>query len=323
MAQEAGRNIKLGIFVLTGTVFLIAILYMMGAKHSLFGSTFRVSAEFHNVNGLMAGNNVRFGGINVGTVENVEIISDSTINVIMVIEEKNKPYIKKDAQASIGTDGLMGNKLVNINSTGIAGVASVEENDKLKTLRAIETDEMLRTLNTTNDNIKYITADLRKITQKINSRNTLWSILMDTVVAENVKQAIVNIKLTGSRSAIITGDLQNIVQHIKDGKGFAGTLLTDTSMSGKLEHTMVKLDQVGDKMAVITGDLSNISKRINNGEGAIGMLVMDTAFVHDLKSALKNVNGGAEGFKDNMDALKHNIFLRKYFRKREQKTTKK
>ncbi len=321
MSKEIGRNVGLGIFVSVGTLFLMVILYMMGEKKDFFRSSFKISSEFHNVNGLIAGNNVRFGGINVGTVESVEINTDSTILVVMVIEDKDKKFLKKDAIASIGTDGLMGNKLININSSGIAGSALIEENDKLAALRPIESDEMLRTLNTTNDNIKYISSDLRKMTQKINSRNTLWSLLTDTVVAENVKQAIVNIKLTGSRSAIITGDLRNIVQHIKEGKGFAGTLLTDTSMSGKLEQTMIKLDKVGDKMAVITGDLSNISKRINNGEGAIGMLVMDTTFVRDLKSALKNVNGGAEGFKDNMDALKHNIFLRKYFRKKEKQST--
>lgn len=317
MAKELGHNIKLGIFVLAGTIFLMVILYLMGEKKRLFGSTFRVTAEFNNVNGLMTGNNVRFGGINVGTVENIEIANDSSILVTMLIEEKVRKFIKKDAIAAVGTDGLMGNKLVNINGSGVAGVACLEENDRLASRRPIETDEMLRTLNTTNDNIAAITTDLKKITQRINSRNTLWSLLMDTVVADNVKQAIVNIKLTGSRSAIITGDLATIVEHVKMGKGVAGSLLTDTSLSGKLESTVVKLDKVGDKMAVVTGDLSKISERINKGEGAIGMLVMDTVFVHDLKSAVKNADSGAAGFRDNMEALKHNFFLKKYFRKKE------
>lgn len=317
MANETKHNIKLGIFVLAGTLFLMVILYLMGEKRSLFGSTFRISAEFNNVNGLMSGNNVRFGGINVGTVEDVQINSDSTILVTMLIEEGVKQYIHKDARASIGTDGLMGNKLVNINSSGQAGSAPVEEGYRLATVRPIETDEMLRTLNTTNENIKVITADLRKITQRINSRNTLWSLLMDTVVAENVKDAIVSIKLTGVRSATITGDLERIVAHVKQGKGMAGALLTDTSLSGKIETTLIRLDKVSDKMATISGDLSAVSGRINKGEGAIGMLVMDTTFVRDLKSAVKNAGDGAAGFKDNMEALKQNSLLKKYFRKME------
>ena len=88
----------------------------MGSKQNLFGSTFSISANFYNVNGLMQGNNVRYAGIDVGTVESITIINDTSVKVVMVIEKKIQPYIKKNALASIGTDGLMGNKLVNINS---------------------------------------------------------------------------------------------------------------------------------------------------------------------------------------------------------------
>src|SRR3989337_310265 len=111
MSKEFSRNIRLGIFVLAGTAFLIMLLYFIGSKQNLFGSTFRISAQFYSVNGLMPGNNVRFAGIDVGTVERVEIISDSTVSVTMLIEEKVRHYIKKNAVAIVGTDGLMGNKL--------------------------------------------------------------------------------------------------------------------------------------------------------------------------------------------------------------------
>ncbi len=68
MNNAASRNIRLGIFVIAGLAFLITVLYMVGEKRSLFGSTIKISAQFYNVNGLMAGNNVRFSGVNVGTV---------------------------------------------------------------------------------------------------------------------------------------------------------------------------------------------------------------------------------------------------------------
>lgn len=101
---------------MAGTAFLIAVLYLIGAKRSLFSDTFKISAEFYNVNGLMSGNNVRFSGINVGTVESVNIVSDSSVLVVMLIEDKVKSYIKKNSVATVGTDGLMGNKLININA---------------------------------------------------------------------------------------------------------------------------------------------------------------------------------------------------------------
>lgn len=322
MAKETTRNLRLGIFIIITTAFLIGALYLIGDKQNLFGNTFRLSAEFYNVNGLMQGNNVRFAGIDVGTVESVEIISDSSVKVVMVIEEKVKKFIKKNAVVSVSTDGLMGNKLVNINSMG-NHTASVEDGDVLQSLRPIETDEMLRTLNATNENIQVISSNLKNITQKINSRNSLWSLLMDTVVAENVKNAIVNIKLTGSRTAIITGDLSAIVQDIKNGKGTVGALLTDTTISSKLEQTIVDIQVVSNEMAVVTGDLKNISKKIKSGEGAVGTLLMDTAFASNLNKSMKNINEGSAKFTDVMEGLKHSYFLRRYFRKQEKEKAEK
>lgn len=322
MAKEISRNIRLGALVITGACLLIVSLYLIGVKQNLFGSTFRIHAKFHNVNGLMSGNNVRFSGINVGTVESVEIIDDSSVNVTMVIEEKVRIYIKKNSIASVGTDGLMGNKLVNINSYKNHS-KSIEEGDVLKTNRPIETEEMFRTLNSTNDNLKYITNDLKNITKKINSQNTLWSILMDTVVAENVKQAIVNIKLTGNRTAIITGDLSKIIQEVKAGKGTVGALLTDTMFSNKFNQAIVDIKIITDSMALVSGDLRNISKGINNGKGVIGTLLMDTTLVNNLNKSMENIKSGSEGFSENMEALKHNFLLRKYFKKKEKEKLKK
>lgn len=321
MAKDIFKNIRLGIFVLGGTVFLIAALYIIGNKQNLFGNTFRISAEFYNVSGLMAGNNVRFSGIDVGTVESVEIANDSSVRVVMVIEENIRKYIKKNALASVGTDGLMGNRLVNINSIKDHS-ESVEEGDILQTLRPIEQDEMIRTLNSTNENMKAITSNLRTITDRINSKNSLWSILMDTVVAENVKTAIVNIKIASSSSAMLTGNLKSISDDIKNGKGSLGALITDTTLSGKINQVIVKLDRVSDTVAFITGDFSNIAKRLEQGQGSVGVLLKDTTFVHNLNTSINNINKGTIILNEDLEALRHSWPFRKYFRKKEKEKLK-
>ena len=319
MGKEIARNIKVGIVVVLGTILIIYGLYVIGNKQHIFGSTFRISTQFYDVNGLMAGNNVRLAGIDVGTVESVEITSDSTVNVVMMIENRVKKFIKKNAIAGIGTDGLMGNKLVNINSSGIKA-DYIQEGDVLKSIQPFESDEMLRTLNTTNENMKYVTTDLKMITQKINSSKTLWSLLMDTVWAENVKSTIVNIKLTSHRSAVITGDLSSIVKNVQAGKGSIGSLITDSGVSEKLDHTMIEIQQITNKMAVITGDLSSVTGKLKNGDGVIGTLLMDTALVNNLNTSMKNIKDGTQGFNENMEAMKHSIFFRKYFKKKKVKT---
>jgi len=322
MEKTLTKNIRLGLFVLLGTGLLIYALYMIGSKRNLFGSTFRISAIFHNVNGLMAGNNVRFDGIDVGTVESVKILNDTSVKVTMVIEADVKKFIRNDALAGIGTDGLMGNKLVSINSVS-NDAPVIKQNDTIKTVRPIEMDDMLRTLNRTNNNIATITDNLRTITGRVNSPNTLWSLLMDTIVADNVKEAIVNIKVTGKNSAQISGDLSSIVKSIKEGKGSVGAVLTDTSFSGELRQSVVNVKLISSRAATITGDMSNIIAKADSGNGMVGRLLMDTAFVPNLNKGMQNINNDTKGLGEVIEALKHSVFLRGYFKKQEKEKQKK
>ncbi len=314
MEKEPNKNIKLGLFVIVGTAFLIIAMYFIGAKQNLFSRTFRIYVNFHNVDGLQAGNNVRFAGIDVGTVEAVDIQSDSSVQVSLIIEDEYKSYIKKNALASIGTDGLMGNKLVNINSSHDPGL-SIEEGDVLASVHPIETDEMLRTLNKTNNDVSTIARNLRIITERVNNSNTLWSILTDPAVAENVKNAIVSIKITGERTAVISGDLSRIVASVRNGKGTLGALITDTAISHQIKQTIVKIQLVSDTMAYISGDLKYITGKIRNGEGAVGTVLMDTTFAGNLNKSVIDIRKATSGLTASMEALKNSFLLRKYFRK--------
>jgi phospholipid/cholesterol/gamma-HCH transport system substrate-binding protein len=322
MAQETSKNIRLGAFVLLGTVLLIFSLYFIGTKQNLFGSTFELRSQFKNVNGLMPGNNVRFTGIDVGTVKSIKIINDSTVDVTMIIEDKVQAFIKKNSIAMVGTDGLMGNKLININSSNESS-PSVEDGDVIVSKSPLGTDDMMRTLNITNENVKEITIDLKNIVHRLNSPNTLWSILMDSVVADNLKQAIVNIKVTGENTAIITGDLNRIVKHIKEGKGTLGALIADTTMAVKLNQSIVNIKLITDSIALVTGDMRYITTKVKKGEGGIGTVLMDTTFVNNLNATMKNVRSGTKNFDEDMEALKHNILLRNYFKKKNKPSKKK
>ena len=269
----------------------------------------------------MPGNNVRFTGIDVGTVKSVEIINDSTVNVTMLIENKVQAFIKKNSIAMVGTDGLMGNKLINILTSNELS-ESVGDGDFLKSKNPIGTDEMMRTLSITNENVKDITVGLKNIVNKLNSPNTLWNILMDTIVADNVKQAIVNIKVTGDRTAIITGDLSRIVTHIKSGKGTIGALITDTSISFKLKQSIVNIKLITDSLALVSGDMHYITSKIKKGEGAIGTILMDTTFVKNLNKSMDNINNGSKNFNEDLEALKHTILLKNYFKKKAKENNK-
>ncbi len=322
MHKRTLNNVQLGLFVLVGITFLIVALYLIGNNRNLFNKTFQINATFYKVNGLMKGNNVRFSGIDVGTVKRVEIISDSSVMVTMIIENDIQRFIKKTAVASMGTDGLMGNKLVNIEN-GTVFAESVLGGDTIKALKQIETDKMLRTLDLTNENLLMITSDLKNITQKVNGKNTLWSILMDTVIADNVKQAISGLRTTTKNTAMFTQNLNSLLHDVKDGKGMLGYLTSDTTSVARLESSLVQINEASERAATVTKDLKQVTEKIKRGEGPVGILLSDTVFSHDLSKSMRNIRISSEKLSENMEAMKHNFLFKGYFKDQEKKAREK
>lgn len=315
MANTKSQNIRLGIFILIGTILLIIALYFIGSRQNLFGKTFVLKARFENVNGLMEGNNVRFSGIDVGTVKDVEIINDSTVEVTMIIEEKVRKFIKKNAVASVGTDGLMGNKLVNI-IVMKGNFKSVEDGDELETVAPLDLADALTTLNATNKNLVSITDNLVDFTNQISEENTLWKLLSDSTVATDVKTAVMNLKNTSAQSLMIAKDLKKISNEIKNGKGMAGTLINDTTFSAQLENTIGKLEKFGDSLNMVSSDISAIVDDLKKGKGSAGKLLNDTTLIHQLTKSLVEIEKGAAGFEQNMEALKTSWPFKRYFKKK-------
>jgi phospholipid/cholesterol/gamma-HCH transport system substrate-binding protein len=172
MAKKIANNVRLGLFVLSGLFILILLLYMIGKSQNMFGAKYTLKARFENVQGLVPGNNVRYGGIVAGTVKDVHIVNDTTIEVVMLIKLAMKDFIRQDAVASIGTDGLMGNKLVNITPSG--NPAPLAPNGGLiSSKKPVDTDEMLRLLNSTNRDIAIIADNLKQTIERVNNSTSL------------------------------------------------------------------------------------------------------------------------------------------------------
>lgn len=317
-ANKQIDNVKLGLFVFAGLLFLIFSLYMIGRNRSLFGATFTISARFSNVNGLVPGNNVRYSGIDVGTVDQIELINDSSVRVTMLIDKSARGHIRTNALASIGTDGLMGNKLISIKS--MPGQAdAVEDGDEIQTRKPVETDEMLQTLNTTNDNIAVISRNLKEITTKLNSRNSLWNFLSDTLIVQDMKKAVRSIREAGANTVRFTDEAARLVHNLESGQGLANKLFTDTTMTRQLRSSLSEIQKASQDLSVTTAQLKETIAKAGEGKGTLGVLLSDTAAANNLRRTLKNVEQGTSRFNENMEAMKHNWLFRGYFKDQEKK----
>jgi phospholipid/cholesterol/gamma-HCH transport system substrate-binding protein len=194
MENKKRNQVKLGVFVsITVTLFILGI-YFIGQRQKLFSSTFHISGIFSDISGLQVGNNVRFSGINVGIIDHIEQITDTTVRVEMQIVEDSRKFIKKNAIAIIGSDGLMGSKIIVI-IPGSSGKPVLSDNDVITTARQVNLDEIMVKLKTTSDNAALITSDLAVVMQTVrDGKGTIGMLLMDSIFAENLSAAMVNIK---------------------------------------------------------------------------------------------------------------------------------
>lgn len=321
MKNRSINNAKVGAFVLAGVAFLILTLYMIGKNRNLLGTTFTIKAKVSNVNGLVPGNNVRFKGIDVGTVKSITVESDTTIIVSMLIDEKMKPFLKRNAIASIGTDGLMGNKLININSQP-GESETVRAGEVIGSRYPVETDEMLRTLNTTNDNIARISRNLYEITEKLNRSESLWTLLSDTVITQDLKLAVKEFKQAGSNTAGLTRDARLVVQKFDKGQGIANRIFTDSTLANELALSVQQIQDASAKTSKMMQDLQVMVDNLKAGQGTAGLLLADTALRNQLSNSAFNIQQGTERFNQNMEALRHHALFRGYFKKLEKEEEK-
>ena len=140
------------------------------------------------------GNNVRFNGITIGTVSDIILLSDTSVLVQLMIENDKLPFIRKNSKTTIGTEGLMGDKVVTI-SSGTEDFPSVKANDYINSQPPIEMDAILDNLQSTVVNAEVISSELAMILFKVNNGNGVLSrMLEDTTMAENFANTMENLE---------------------------------------------------------------------------------------------------------------------------------
>ena len=194
MDKQSGYTWKLGMFVTIGLLLFVLAVYFIGKQQNLFGSTFRITSSFKTVSGLEPGNNVRFSGINIGTVDEIQLVNDSTVVVGMVIKDDVREFIKTDARASIGSDGLMGDKVLTI-TPGIKSQTVIENNGRIASVNGIEMNDIMKSVKKSMDNVSVISEELAIFSHSMNNGNgALARLVRDPGMADAMDNTIENLE---------------------------------------------------------------------------------------------------------------------------------
>jgi phospholipid/cholesterol/gamma-HCH transport system substrate-binding protein len=187
-------KIRLGLFVAGGLTLFVLAIFIIGKQKNLFNPVFKLTSTFYNVSGLQVGNNIRFSGINVGTVDNISIINDSTVRVDMWIKKNVKQFIKSDCEVAIGSEGLIGDRLLII-TQGSSDAPLAKDGQELVSKEPVEMDAIMASLQITADNAAIISYQLAEILIKVNSgTGTLGRLIRDSTIATNLNQTMMNLK---------------------------------------------------------------------------------------------------------------------------------
>jgi len=286
-------KVRLGLFILGGLAFFVIAIFIIGKQQNLFNPVFKLTTTFYNVSGLQVGNNVRFTGINVGTVDNIKIINDSTVRVEMLIKKEVQQFIKSDCVVAIGSEGLIGDRLLII-SQGGTNSPVVKEGQELPSSEPVETDAIMASLKVMAGNSEIVTKQLSEIMIKVNSgQGTLGKLIDDTTMAENINQTIANVK-QGSEALD-----EAMVTVRREVSAIMGSIAVTT---GNAE--------------LFSEQLAEMMIKVNDETGTLTTLIQDTTIATNLSQTVENLNSSSKALNENMEALKHNFFFRGYYKKK-------
>ena len=297
MGIDKSKYIKLGIFIVAGLALFVFALFYIGSKENLFTKTFDIYTVFKSVSGLTQGNNVQFAGINVGTVQSIDIIASDKVRVNMSIVNNVREFIKKDSEASINTDGLVGNKVLTISSGSLTS-PSIESGDSLHSVKPVEIGDVLNNLNESTKQAQVISIELAGIMTKINEgEGTLGKLVNNSSIYDNMDSLMRS--FAGSTSKI---------NHIL------------TQASTTIDLVASDISVLRGSVDLITRNVAEITTKINSSQSLVGTLLTDTVLANNIKGIMKNTNQttanlemGSFSFYQNMEALKHNFLFKGYF----------
>ena len=286
-------KVKLGFFILVGLAIFVVAIFLIGKQKNLFSPVFKVSTNFHNISGLQVGNNVRFSGINVGIVDNIRIINDSTVQVNMLIRRNVQEFIKADSQAGIGSSGIIGDRMLII-TRGSTEAPMVRDGQHIVSKEPVETDAIMASLSETAESVEIISLELAEIMVNINTgQGALGRLISDSTIAENINQTIDNFK-----------------------KSSAGLDETVETAKTNVYAFMESLQQTAAKTETASQHLGEIMVQINSGEGTLGRLIQDTTMASNMDQTLINLKQSSQGLNENMEAFRESFFFRRYFRRK-------
>ena|SRR5215204_2142451 len=313
------RTVIVGMFIFIGLLILIIAVLTMGGRKNAFEKTITLNAVFNDVSGLQKGNNIWFAGIKVGTVKKVELTDHGKIDVEMKIKKQSIDFIHRDALVKIGSDGLIGNRIVIIYG-GTVSAFAVKAGDTLRSEMPLNSAQMMNTLQESNQNLSAITSNLKSVSTKLaEGEGTLGQLFTEDSLANSLKLTANTLRYASESVQLLTSNLATYTTKMQQKGVLANDFVSDTIFFNRLKAASIQIQEASQNAKELTDNLSEVSYRMRDSSNLAGVVLQDQESAAKLRATVENLQAGTKKFDENMEALKHNFLFRGYFRRKEKR----
>lgn len=274
--KSFSHDIVLGFFVAIGIVLIFLAVFLIGKEKRIFDSRILVKSHFGNVAGLSVGANVMLGGVVVGHVSSISFpsfnegsLETKDITVKMEISKSAMEWIREDSTASIGSKGLLGDKIVDI-TVGTSSFAKLQQGGTIKPSPSVDLNKALEKAQEILTNLGETAADAKNLFKVFVSKG-------------------------GDESMLASAkSLQEILEGIKKGNGIVGALLYDKKSGEHAKEFIANLNH-------LTNEANFITKEIKSGNGMLGSILYDK----DGKNTITKLNQNLDSLSQIFHEIKY------------------
>ena len=329
--RAVAMQARVGIFVLAGLIVLLGLVYLLGAQARLFEPQHTLYADFTAVGGLLDGATVRLAGVQIGRVTQVTLPGEpgGKVRVELRIARRYASRIRQDSVARIETQGLLGDKVVEI-TVGSAAEPPLHSGAVIASREPSDIGQVLGQSAEVVQNVSALAASLRQTADVLNESGLVRELTATVASARRIGEQIE--KGRGLAHALVyeepavlrrldgmLASTQALLARAERGEGMVG-VLTSKQSAETARRFVAAMDRVGraldggsandgvvaallfdpkyravaEDLRVLTKNLRDVSERLAGGRGTLGALIRNDGGESDLRVAVANLRAVAE-----------------------------
>lgn len=269
-------KLKVGLVITLALSILFMTVFFAGSIERILSPKAKLKVQIHNVKGLRKGAPVWVSGIEVGSVKDITLHPEYGTIVTLSLDKNVLKFLRKNAEASILTMGLLGDKYIEL-SNGSPEAEPIKPSDMIKGTAQIEFQDVVETSASSIAKMSDFINKLDKLVTRIErGEGTISKFLTDPTIYNNLQET--------------TKSLSSILRELESGKGTLKMLLKDPSLYNKLVST--------------TSALEEISRKLNEGNGTVKKLIEDPSLYNRMLAAASSLDDFSKKLNEGQGTLR-------------------